>query len=153
MASGEPGGRCSVLSAPFGFLMFSLAASAHLSTGRCRSNPTRSRPVLPLGHTNLIDDGFLILACRCLLRQNQPQVRVLVVLGGGAQLLVLHPPRQPDDRQGEGLLLPAHRQLLQEHPDVGQLHAEHQVLRGASANALVFVLPLCYLLLCASSGP
>lgn len=64
---------------------------------------------------------------------DQPKVRVLVPLHlrGAAQLLVLlvlHPPRQPDDRQGEGLLLHALRQLLQEHHHVRQFRSQHQVL-------------------------
>lgn len=68
-----------------------------------------------------------------LLQPDQPQVRLLVLLllRGGAQLLVLvlvHPARQPDDRQGQRLLLHALRQLLQEHHNVRQLQPQHQVL-------------------------
>lgn len=68
-----------------------------------------------------------------LLQPDQPKVRLLVpfLLGGAAQLLfllVLHPPRQPDDWQGERLLLHTLRQLLQEHHHVWQLRPQHQVL-------------------------
>lgn len=72
-----------------------------------------------------------------LLQPDQPQVRLLIIflLRGGAQLLfllVLHPPRQPDDRQGEGLLLHALWQLLQEHHHVWQLRQQHPVLELSS---------------------
>lgn len=69
----------------------------------------------------------------------RPQVRLLVpvLLRGGAHLvlvLVLHPARQPDDRQGEGLLLHALRQLLQEHHHVRQLRPQHQVLEPSPCS-------------------
>lgn len=68
-----------------------------------------------------------------LLQPNQPQEHLLVplLLRSAAQLLsllVLHPPCQPDDRQGERLLLHTLRQLLQEHHHVWQLCPQHQVL-------------------------
>lgn len=72
-----------------------------------------------------------------LLQSDQPQVRLLVLLRGGAPLLFLlnvHPPRQPDDRQGEGLLFHAHWQFLQEHPHVRQLYPKHQVLAPAPSG-------------------